>query len=249
MSEEIIVIDDDLSILELIKVNLEIHGYKVRAVEDAIKGIALINQEKPDLAILDIMLPQLDGFTACQQIRADSNNKMLPILMLTAMSRIDDKITGFDAGADDYLTKPFEIGELVARVRALLRRSNRVITETPGANLPNEILHAGDLTLIPESREVQIEERIIRFTPIEFEIIYCLMQNLGKTVSPNQLLHDIWGYSPDDDIETIRVHIRHLRQRLEEETSKTGTRERNKKYIRTIYGKGYQLVTEGFFDD
>jgi two-component system response regulator RpaA len=250
MTEKILVVDDDPSILELIKINLEIQGYKVISAEDAIKGIALNNQEHPDLIILDIMMPNLDGFTACQQIRADKNSKNIPILMLTAMSRIDDKITGFDAGADDYLTKPFEIGELIARVRALLRRAARAKVTEQGTSLPNEILHSGDMTLLPESREVQIEGRIIRFTPIEFEILYCLMQNLGKTVSPNQLLHDIWGYSPDDDIETIRVHIRHLRQRLEDDSDvKTENAGKMKKYIRTIYGKGYQLVAEGFLDD
>lgn len=253
MSEKILVVDDDPSILELIKINLEIQGYKVITAEDAIKGIALNNQETPDLIVLDIMLPKMDGYTACQQIRADKKSKNVPILMLTAMSRVDDKIAGFDAGTDDYLTKPFEIGELIARVRALLRRAARAksLDQVSSSSLPNEILHSGEITLVPESREAQVESRIVRFTPIEFEILYCLMQNLGKTVSPNQLLHDIWGYSPDDDIETIRVHIRHLRQRLEEEDRKKADSENEKikKYIRTIYGKGYQLVPEGFFDD
>ncbi len=258
MGEKILVIDDDPSILELVKVNLEMQGYRVLISEDGIKGMALNAQETPDLIVLDLMMPKLDGFSACQQIRADNKqNQGVPILMLTAMSRTDDKIAGFDAGADDYLTKPFEVGELIARVRALLRRSKRNTNAQgqPNTTLPNEILHSGDVTLLPESREAQIEGRTVRFTPIEFEILYCLMQNLGKTVSPNQLLHDIWGYSPDDDIETIRVHIRHLRQRLEEDQSSSQPegQERNKfkikKYIRTIYGKGYQLVTEGFYDD
>ncbi len=255
MTDTILVVDDDLSILELIKTNLEIYGYKVITAEDAIKGIALNNQETPDLIVLDLMMPKLDGFTACQQIRADQkHNKNVPILMLSAMSRIDDKIAGFDAGTDDYLTKPFEIGELLARVKALLRRATR--SGNPGqSDLPVEILHAGEITLVPESREAQFEGRVIRFTPIEFEIVYCLMQNLGKTISPSQLLHDIWGYSPTDDIETIRVHIRHLRQRIEEQPDHSaGAAEgakikRAKKYIRTIYGKGYQLVPEGFTDD
>jgi two-component system response regulator RpaA len=254
MSEKILVIDDDPSILELIRVNLDIQGYQVITAEDAIKGIALFNQESPDLIILDLMLPKLDGFTACQQLRADNRSKNTPILMLTAMSRVDDKIAGFDAGTDDYLTKPFEIGELIARVKALLRRAARVkVDDNTTLNLPNEILHSGDITLVPESREAQVDGKIVRFTPIEFEILYCLMQNLGKTVSPNQLLHDIWGYSPDDDIETIRVHIRHLRQRIEADDKKDSQEEKesdkNKKYIRTIYGKGYQLVPEGFLDD
>jgi two-component system, OmpR family, response regulator RpaA len=248
MNEKILVIDDDASILELIKINLELQGYKVIVASDAIKGIALISQENPDLIVLDLMLPKLDGFTACQQIRADKKYKTIPILMLTAMSRVEDKIAGFDAGSDDYLTKPFEIGELMARVKALIRRASRTAAADQ-ASLPSEILHSGDITLVPESREAQVQSRIIRFTPIEFEILYCLMQNLGKTVSPSQLLHDIWGYSPDDDIETIRVHIRHLRQRLEEEQAKDEDKKQQVKYIRTIYGKGYQIVPEGFSDD
>ncbi|HEY9885892.1 MAG TPA: response regulator transcription factor [Vampirovibrionales bacterium] len=251
MSQKILVIDDDPAILELIKVNLEIQGYNVITAEDAIKGMALNNQEKPDLAILDLMLPKLDGFSACQQLRADNKSKELPILMLTAMSRIEDKVAGFDAGADDYLTKPFEVAELLARVKSLLRRADMGSAHNEKQNsvaLPNEILHSGDITLMPESREVQIDFKIIHLTPIEFEILYCLMQNLGKTVSPNQLLHDIWGYSPDDDIETIRVHIRHLRQRIEEDKKDKESDKKPKKYIRTIYGKGYQIVPEGFTD-
>ncbi|MDX1917841.1 MAG: response regulator transcription factor [Candidatus Caenarcaniphilales bacterium] len=254
MSEKVLVIDDDPAILELVKVNLEIHGYQVITAEDAIKGLALNSQENPNLIVLDLMMPKLDGYSACQQIRADhKHNRNVPILMLTAMSRIDDKIAGFDAGSDDYLTKPFEVGELIARVKALLRRSARLQSSSDAPSTPNEILHSGEITLIPESREAQISGRLVRFTPIEFEILYCLMQNIGKTVSPSQLLHDIWGYSPDDDIETIRVHIRHLRQRLEEEGAKQDSSDsfsqKPRRFIRTIYGKGYQLIPEGFTDD
>jgi len=254
--KKILVIDDDLSILELIKVNLEIEGFKVVVAEDAIQGIALNSQEKPDLIILDIMLPKLDGYTACQQIRAKNIN--IPILMLTAMSRSEDVVTGFEAGTDDYLVKPFDIGELIARVKSLLRRANsgspnkplsaKDINSMETTKTP-EILHAGELTLIPESRETKVGGKIVHLTPIEFEILHCLMQNLGKTVSPSTLLHDIWGYSPDDDIETIRVHIRHLRQRLETKVSSKDSQVEEKKYIKTIYGKGYQLVAEGYLND
>lgn len=255
--QRILVIDDDLSILELVRVNLEIHGYDVIIAEDAVKGLALNKQESPDLIILDLMMPKLDGFTACQQIRADQKgNSSVPVLMLSAMSSVDDKITGFDVGTDDYLTKPFEIGELLVRVKALLRRAktNAAVNGGKAAVVSPEILHCGEITLLPETREAEIAGKMVRFTPIEFEILYCLMQSLGRPISPTQLLKDVWGYSPSDDIETIRVHIRHLRQRLEDapegEAERVGTREnRTKKFVRTIYGKGYQLIPEGFFDD
>ena len=248
---KILIIDDDRSILELLKVNFEIKGYQVVLAEDAIKGIALNRQESPDLVILDIVLPKLDGLTACQQIRADQKgNSEVPILMLSVVSNIENKIAGFDAGTDDYLTKPFEISELLARSKALIKRASKLNNNIQDASIfsSSEILHSGDITLLPETREAEISKNTIKFTPIEFDILYCLMQNLGKTISPNQLLKEIWGYtSNNEDIETIRVHIRHLRQRLENLVQDQDGN--NKKYIRTIYGKGYQLIPEGFKDD
>ena len=231
---KILIIDDDKSIVELVKVNLEIQGHKVLVANDALTGIAISQQEIPDLIILDLMMPEIDGFTACQRIRQFEGTKDIPILMLTALSRTDDKISGFNAGADDYLTKPFELQELYVRVRALLRRSGKTST---ALSLP-EILHVGDITLIPESREVKIVDKIIRLTPIEFEVLHCLLQHHGQTVTTSKLLEEVWGYSPDDDVDTIRVHIRHLRTRVE-----VG----GKKYIKTVYGGGYQLIPDGFF--
>ncbi len=229
---KILIIDDDKSIVELVKVNLEIQGHQILVANEAITGLALAQQEIPDLIILDLMMPEVDGFTACQRIRQNPATEEIPVLMLTALSRTDDKVSGFNAGADDYLTKPFELPELYVRVRALLRRTGRA----PTATLP-EILHAGDLTLIPESREVKIVDKLIRLTPIEFEVLHCLLQHHGQTVSTSKLLEEVWGYSPDDDVDTIRVHIRHLRTRVE-----AG----EKKYIKTVYGGGYQLIPDGF---
>lgn len=230
---KILIIDDDKSIVELVKVNLEIQGHKLLTANDALTGIALAQQEAPDLVILDLMMPEVDGFTACQRLRQLENTKEIPILMLTALSRTDDKVSGFNAGADDYLTKPFELQELYVRVRALLRRSGKA---SPASTLP-EILHVGDLTLIPESREAKIIDKVVRLTPIEFEVLHCLLQHHGQTVTTSKLLEEVWGYSPDDDVDTIRVHIRHLRTRIE-----IGT----KKYIKTVYGGGYQLIPDGF---
>lgn len=230
---KILVIDDDKAIVELIKVNLEIQGHQVIFAYDGHSGIALAQQELPDLIILDLMMPDLDGFTTCQRLRQNNQTKDIPVLMLTALSSTDDKIAGFDSGTDDYLTKPFELPELYVRIKALLRRSGKT---TKAQSIP-EILHAGDLTLIPESREVKVQDKIIRLTPIEFEVLHCLLQHHGQTVTTSKLLEEVWGYSPDDDVDTIRVHIRHLRTRIESS---------GKKYIKTVYGGGYQLMPDGF---
>ena len=229
----ILVIDDDQAIAELVKVNLELLGHIVTTANDGIKGLALAQQQRPDLVVLDVMMPDLDGFTVCQRLRQNPQTHPIPILMLTALGMTKDKVTGFDSGADDYLVKPFEIPELQVRVRALLRRSGSV---PHSASLP-EILHAGEITLIPENLQAKVRDRVVKLTPTEFEILHCLMQHHGQTVSTGKLLEEVWGYSPDDDVDTIRVHIRHLRTRLE-------TTER--KYIRTVYGGGYQLMADGF---
>jgi two-component system, OmpR family, response regulator RpaA len=229
----ILVIDDDQAIAELIKVNLDLLGHQVTTANDGIKGLALAQQNRPDLIVLDVMMPDLDGFTVCQRLRQNKETNNIPILMLTALGMTKDKVKGFDSGADDYLTKPFEIPELQVRVRALLRRAGSV---PPSASLP-EILTAGEITLIPENLQAKVKDRVVKLTPTEFEILHCLMQHHGQTVSTGKLLEEVWGYSPDDDVDTIRVHIRHLRTRLE--TS-------DRKYIRTVYGGGYQLIPEGF---
>lgn len=230
---KILVIDDDQAIAELIKVNLDLLGHQVTTANDGIKGLALAQQSRPDLIVLDVMMPDLDGFTVCQRLRQNKETNGIPILMLTALGMTKDKVKGFDAGADDYLTKPFEIPELAVRVRALLRRAGSV---PPSASLP-EILTAGEITLIPENLQAKVKDRVVKLTPTEFEILHCLMQHHGTTVSTGKLLEDVWGYSPEDDVDTIRVHIRHLRTRLETA---------DRKYIRTVYGGGYQLIPEGF---
>ncbi len=230
---KILIIDDDTAILELIKVNLELLGHEAITASDGVKGFALARQELPDLIILDVMMPDVDGFTVASRIRNNPSTKDIPILMLTALSMIQDKTKGFDAGVDDYLVKPFELEELKLRVRALLRRVN-AIPESLGKG---EILTVGDMTLLPENLSVQIKDKTAKLTPIEYEILSMLMQNHGNAVTAPVLLKDIWGYSPDDDIETIRVHIRHLRTKLQKISP-------DKKYIETIYGGGYRLVTD-----
>ena len=230
---KILIIDDDTAILELIKVNLELLGHEAITASDGVRGFALARQELPDLIILDVMMPDVDGFTVANRIRNNPSTKDIPILMLTALSMIQDKTKGFDAGVDDYLVKPFDLDELKLRVRALLRRVN-AIPESLGKG---EILTVGDMTLLPENLSVKIKDKTAKLTPIEYEILSMLMQNHGNAVTASVLLKDIWGYSPDDDIETIRVHIRHLRTKLQKISP-------DKKYIETIYGGGYRLVTD-----
>lgn len=229
----IVAVDDDPSILELVKINLEMLGHKVLAAPDGETGYALVQQHRPELVILDVMMPGVDGYTVCQRIRKNDEISETPVCMLTALGVVDDKVKGFDAGADDYLVKPFEIPELMVRVRALLRR----YTKAPSSEIP-EILTIGDITLIPENLEVKIVDKMTKLTPTEFEILNCLVQNHGQAISLGKLLQDVWGYSPDDDVETIRVHVRHLRAKLEKASP-------DKKYIETIYGGGYRLHPNG----
>ena len=227
---KILVCDDDLAINELIKVNLELGGYKVVQAYDGTTGFALCKQELPSLVILDVMMPEVDGFTVAQRTRKNEATKDIPILMLTALSQLNDKVNGFNIGVDDYLVKPFEMEELQVRVRALLKRTRQI----PESASTREILTLGDITLLPETYSVKIAEKTAKLTPIEFDIFNLLFQNHGNMVSSAQLLKDIWGYSPDDDIETIRVHIRHLRSKLDKISE-------GRKYIETIYGGGYKL--------
>ena len=227
---KILVVDDDIAINELIKVNLELQGYIVVQAFEGTTGFAVAKQELPDLVILDVMMPEVDGYTVAQRIRQNNTTKDTPILMLTALSELNNKVRGFDIGVDDYLVKPFEMEELQVRVRALLKRSKKI----PESMATKELLVVNEITLLPESYSVKINESIAKLTPIEFEIFYILFQNHGNMVSSKKLLKDIWGYEPDDDIETIRVHIRHLRTKIDKISD-------GKKYIETIYGGGYKL--------
>ena len=227
---KILVIDDDNAINELIKINLELQGYTVIQAYNGVDGFALAKQETPALIILDVMMPEVDGFTVAQRIRQSAEISETPIIMLTALSQLNDKVNGFNIGVDDYLTKPFEIDELLVRVRALLKRTRQI----PKSSAVRELLKYKEVTLLPETYSVQINDKVQKLTPIEFDIFNLLFQNHGNMVSGSKLLKDIWGYEPDDNVETIRVHIRHLRSKIDKIAD-------GKKYIETIYGGGYKL--------
>ena len=227
---KILVVDDDTAINELIKVNLELQGFEVIQAFNGVEGFAKAKQEEPALVILDVMMPEVDGYTVARRIRQSQELAELPIIMLTALSELNNKAEGFDIGVDDYLTKPFEPDELLMRVRALLKRTNQI----PKSSAVRELLTYKEVTLLPESYSVQINEKIQKLTPIEFDIFNLLFQNHGNMVSAQKLLKEVWGYEPDDNVETIRVHIRHLRTKINKISG-------DKKYIETIYGGGYKL--------
>lgn len=232
---KILVIDDEEAILELIKINLELSGYTCLVASDPIKGFAILKQENIDLLILDVMMPEIDGYSLSMKIRQNQDTKNIPIIMLTALGTLDDKLKGFHSGVDDYLTKPFEIEELKARVLALLNRSNKGMESTR----VKELLTVGDITLIPESYTVKIIDKETKLTPIEFEILNVLVQNHSNMVSSKTLLKEVWGYNEEDDVDTIRVHIRHLRAKVDKIST------HKNKYIETIYGGGYRLIPNG----
>lgn len=227
---KILVVDDDIAINELIKINLELQGYQIIQAFNGIEGFALAKQEMPSLIILDVMMPEVDGFTVAQRIRQCDEISETPIIMLTALSELNNKVNGFNIGVDDYLTKPFETEELIVRVRALLKRTSQI----PKTTAIRDLLTYKEITLLPETYSVQINDKIQKLTPIEFDIFNLLFQNHGNMVSAQKLLKEVWGYEPDDSVETIRVHIRHLRTKIDKISG-------DKKYIETIYGGGYKL--------
>ena len=220
----ILVVDDDPSLLNLLQLNLEQAGYDVRTATEGIQAQALALQIKPDLIVLDVMLPNVDGFTLCQRLRRDNRTSNLSILMLSALGKLEDVVAGFNAGADDYLKKPFEREELLARVRALLRRTCKL----PRWATNIEILTYGPLTLIPESLEVVWFGQTMKLTRSEFEILFYMMQRHGQTVTLKNIIQDVWGYEPRG-VDSVRIHIRNLRRKLEPDP-------KHPQYLITTYG-------------
>ena len=177
-------------------------------------------------------MPKMDGFEVCKNLRLSKKTKDTPVILLTAKGTLDDKVTGFGSGADDYLVKPFDIQELLVRIRALLRRTGYI--ESP----KEEILKSGDLKLYPDSLEVNVQNKLKKLTPTEFEIIYCLMQHINRAVSLTTLLNEVWGYDMDEDVRMVRVHIGGLRNKIEPNP-------KYPKYLHTVTNVGYRLVPWG----
>ncbi|MBF8982228.1 response regulator transcription factor [Lutibacter sp. B2] len=225
--KKIIVVDDEQHIIELIKFNLEKNGFEVLTSENGEEAIKLVHLEMPDLIILDLMLPGIDGFEVCKRIRNAEKLSKIPIIMLTAKGEEIDKIVGLELGADDYLTKPFSIRELIARIRAVLRRFEEVPIST------KDIIQINDITIDIEKHEVIKNEKMIELTLKEFELLRILAQNRQKVLSRNFLLDQVWGYDYFGETRTVDVHIRHLRKKIEDNKSSL--------YIETIRGIGYKM--------
>lgn len=231
MSEKILIVDDEQEIADLVALYLENENFTVYKYGTGKSALDCIRNEKLDLAILDIMLPDMSGFEICQSIRREHN---FPVIMLTAKGEEIDKITGLTLGADDYMTKPFLPLELVARVKAQLRRYKRYNTGTEQEEDGNILTHSG-LVLNIRAHECTLNEKPLSLTPTEFEILRILCQNKGSVVSSEELFHQIWGdeyYSKSNN--TITVHIRRLREKMGESFEEP-------KYIKTVWGVGYKI--------
>lgn len=228
MESKILIVDDDKDIRNLISVYLENEGLYTQKVEDAIKALKLLEERDFDLIILDIMMPDMDGIEACMKIRQERN---MPIIMLSAKSEDMDKIQGLASGADDYLSKPFNPMELIARVKSQLRRYKKYNTETDKSR---SIIEIGDLTVNTDTRQVWVRGTEVRLTPKEFEILELLSRNKGIVLSIEKIYESVWKEDFFKSDNTVMVHITKIRDKIEEDS-------KHPIYIKTVWGTGYKI--------
>lgn len=231
VQKRILIVDDDDEIRELLEFDIASSGYFVDTAKDGLEGLNKALNNTYDLVLLDVMMPKMNGFDVCKNIR--QAKLAVPVLMLTAKGTIEDKTSGFDCGADDYLVKPFDIQEVLLRIRVLLRRNNIVVEDE--SSLSNEILKCGDIEIFPESLEAVIINRRVKLTPTEFEILYCLMQHFNNPVTLATLLDEVWGYDSNEDVRMLRVHVGGLRNKIEANAKQPV-------YLHTVTNVGYKLT-------
>ncbi len=231
---KILVVDDETYIVELVKFNLEKEGFRVVVAYDGLSALEMVKKEVPDLIILDIMLPNMDGFEVCRVLKQNPDYNTIPIIMLTAKAEEFDTVLGLEMGADDYIKKPFSPREMVARVKARLRALK--ILEAEKA-VGKKIYVFKDLIVVPEKYEAFLGEEKLELTPKEFELLSLMGSNPGKVFTREVLLEKVWGYEYSGDTRTVDVHIRHLRQKLKEDSSYP-------EYIETVRGVGYRFAEE-----
>ena len=229
MGQRVLIIEDERELAEILGEYLEVEGYKVCLAFDGIKGLELVGEFQPDLVLLDIMLPGVDGMTICKKVREMHD---IPIIMLSAKNGEMDKVVCLGIGADDYVTKPFSPLELVARVKAHLRRfekQHKVINESEGG------IQAGRMVLNKDSYTVRIEDKAIELTTKEFEVLYFFASRVNKVFSKEQIYEDIWGMNEFGDISSVAVYVKRIREKL---------REYDIDYIRTVWGVGYKFSVD-----
>lgn len=225
--EKVLIVDDEEHIVELLQFNLVNAGYKVITANNGLDALKKVKENKPDLLLLDLMLPGMDGLDVCKEIKRDKETSKTSIIMLTAKSEELDKILGLELGADDYITKPFSIRELLARVKAVLRRSS-------SDEISEEIYEIGRLKVDFERHEVLINNEKVELTLKEFELLEILIKNKGEILRRETLLDKVWGYEYIGETRTVDVHIRYLRKKVEDD-------DKNPKFIETIRGVGYRF--------
>lgn len=223
---KILIVDDEENICELVRLYIENEGFDAIIANDGQEAVAKFNKEKPDLILLDIMLPIKDGWQVCREIRAQSK---VPIIMLTAKGETFDKVLGLELGADDYVVKPFEPKELIARIRAVLRRSADSVDE----KADEDELSFDGLKINQSTYEVYIDDKKVEMPPKEFELLYFLAKNTNKVFTRDQLLDEIWGYEFFGDSRTVDVHIKRIREKLEGENRTWA--------LKTVWGVGYKF--------
>ena len=226
----VLVVEDDAAILETVAYNLGREGHDVVTAADGVSGLQLSRETEPDLIVLDLMLPRMSGLDVCRVVREE---RPVPILVLTARSAEGDKIAGLDLGADDYMTKPFSMRELVARVSAMLRRDR--ISREAADGVSGGALSGGGIELRPDAREVRREGEVVRLRPKEFDLLECLMRHPRQVLTRDRILEQVWGYEFGGGTRTVDVHMRWLRQKLEAAPSKP-------QHLVTVRTVGYKFV-------
>lgn len=229
----VLVIDDEENIIELIKLGLKYEGFTVEAAPDGLQGLAAAQRLNPNLIILDLMLPGMDGLEVCRRLRTNPTTRDIPILMVTAKDEVRDRVVGLDTGADDYLPKPFSFEELVARIRAILRRQGR--GKEDGADAAgSQVLQFGDLQLNTGTREVARAGRLIELTATEYNLLHLFMSHPRQVLDRQTILNRVWGYDFLGETNIIEVYVRYLREKIEDSPS-------TPRLIQTVRGVGYVL--------
>ena len=225
MAISVLVIEDDRNIAELLQMYLEKEGYRVTLAFDGGQGLSIFHSLQPDLVLLDVMMPVMDGWSVCRTIRAESNT---PVIMLTAKSQTDDKVAGLKAGADDYITKPFEMKEVLARIEAVLRRTDRKCAEKPQRRLVFD-----NLVIDMDAFELTIGSKKVDAPPKEMELLFYLASSPNRVYTRNQLLDEVWGFDYFGDSRTVDVHVKRLREKLEGASTQWS--------LKTVWGVGYKF--------